>query len=90
MKRFLLAALIALAAVPASAASVGVSIGFNQPGFHGDIHVGDYHRPHAIYHRPVAVYPAPVIVGYRPVYGHHGYRGYGHWKHSRHGRHCRH
>ncbi len=90
LRNLLLAGLLASASVPASAASLGVSVGFNQPGLHGTIHVGDFYRPRVTYARPVVVYPQPVVIGYQPVYGYGGYRGRGHWKQERHHRHCRH
>lgn len=55
-----LLALAGLAAMPAQAADVGVSIGFSQPGVYGRIDIGRYPQP-------VLVAPQPVYVG-RPVY----------------------
>jgi len=52
--------LAGLAAVPAQAADVGVSIGFSQPGVYGRVDIGRYPQP-------VLIAPQPVIVG-RPVY----------------------
>jgi len=93
LKHALFATILTAASVPASAASLGVSIGFNPPGLHGTVQAGDFYRPYrprVIYPQPVLVYPAPVVADYRPAYGHYGSKGYGHWKHRRHDRHCRH
>jgi hypothetical protein len=63
MKRFLIAAAIAAAAVttPALAADVGVSISIGQPGFYGQIDIGDYPRPQVIYRQPVIVERVQVV-----------------------------
>ncbi len=53
-------ALAGLAALPAQAADIGVSIGFSQPGVYGRIDIGQYPQP-------VVVAPQPVIIG-QPVY----------------------
>ncbi|MFG6485135.1 hypothetical protein ACG04R_00550 [Roseateles sp. BYS78W] len=52
--------LAGLAALPARAADIGVSIGFSQPGVYGRIDIGQYPQP-------VLIAPQPVIIG-RPVY----------------------
>lgn len=52
--------LASLAAQPARAADVGVSIGFSQPGVYGRVDIGRYPQP-------VLIAPQPVYVG-RPVY----------------------
>lgn len=56
----LLLTLAAVAAAPARATDVGVSIGFSQPGVYGRVDIGRYPAP-------VLVAPQPVIIG-RPVY----------------------
>ncbi|MEO6281309.1 hypothetical protein [Roseateles sp.] len=57
--------LAALAALPASATDVGVSIGFSQPGVYGRVDIGRYPQP-------VLVAPRPVVIGryadVQPVY----------------------
>lgn len=55
MKRILLAALITSTAAVANAADVGVSISVGQPGFYGQIDIGNYPRP-------MVVNPQPVII----------------------------
>ena len=69
MKQFVLLALIACAAVPASAATnVGVSIGINQPGVYGRIDLGNVPPPPVVYAQPMVIAPAPVAVYQRPIY----------------------
>ncbi|WP_413437684.1 hypothetical protein ACFDAU_14880 [Sulfuriferula sp. GW1] len=56
MKRFLFTALIAIAASPALAADVGVSVNIGQPGFYGQINIGNtYPRPQLIYAEPIVI-----------------------------------
>lgn len=57
MKRFLIAAAITAATIasPVLAGDVGVSINIGQPGFYGQIDIGDYPKPQVIYRRPVVV-----------------------------------
>ncbi|HYP66632.1 MAG TPA: hypothetical protein VEP67_00090 [Thiobacillaceae bacterium] len=83
MKRFLLAAALAAATLPAFAADVGVSINVGQPGFYGRIDIGDVPRPVLINPRPVIVQPVPVGVVRQPLYLH---VPPGHAKHWR--KHC--
>ena len=57
MKRFLFIIMITLAAASAQAADVGVSISVDQPGFYGEINIGDFRQPEVIYAQPVYVGP---------------------------------
>lgn len=41
MKRFLLASILAIVAVPVFAADVGVSINIGEPGFYGQLDIGN-------------------------------------------------
>ena len=67
MKRSLFAVLAIFAAVPAFA-EVGASIGIAQPGFYGQINIGDFPRPAVIYAQPTwSVRPAKVV-HYEPIY----------------------
>src|SRR5690606_5376007 len=68
MKRFLFAAALAAAAVPALAADVGVSISVGQPGFYGRIDIGRFPHPAVIYPEPVIIHPAPIGMVRRPIY----------------------
>jgi hypothetical protein len=68
MKRFLLALLMAGAAVPALAADigVGVSITVGDPNFYGRIDIGNFPEPRFIYRKPILV--ERVVVVEEPVY----------------------
>ena len=61
MKRFLFAAVLTVAMAPALAADVAVSVSVGQPGFYGQIDVGDYPPPRVLYRRPVMVQQVEVI-----------------------------
>lgn len=68
MKHLILAAGLAFATVgSAHATDVGVSISLGQPGFYGQIDIGNYPRPRVIYAEPVVIHRAPRVV-YEPVY----------------------
>ena len=69
MKKILCATLIVCAA-PAVAADVGVSISIGQPGFYGQIDIGDVPQPQLIYARPVVIQRAPEYVSVAPIYLH--------------------
>ena len=63
MKRFLIAAAVAAATVatPALAADVGVSVSIGQPGFYGQIDIGDYYPPpQVIYRQPIVIERVPM------------------------------
>ena len=66
MKIFLLIIIALAFAVSAQAADVGVSISVGQPGFYGQIDIGNFPRPQVIYPEPVVIAPAPVHYG--PIY----------------------
>lgn len=69
MKRLLsVLSLMALYSAGAAAADVGVSISVGQPGFYGQLDIGDFPRPSLVYSRPVVIergYPRGMI---EPVY----------------------
>jgi hypothetical protein len=50
------------------AADVGVSITVGQPGFYGQIDIGDAPRPRVIYREPIIIEAAPVYVAHQPLY----------------------
>ena len=50
----------AILVTPAFAADVGVSISVGQPGFYGQLDIGDYPRPQVIYRQPVIIDRAEV------------------------------
>lgn len=70
MKRAILLALAVgsatLAAVPARAADVGVSIGISQPGVYGRIDIGRFPQPAVVAARPVWGAPAHVRPAHPP------------------------
>lgn len=70
MKRYLLAGMAAFAAVPALAGDVSASIGISQPGFYGQINIGDRPRPAVIYAQPVWVERPRKVVYVEPIYMH--------------------
>ncbi len=72
MKRFcFVAALAAItASTPALAADVGVSISVGEPGFYGQIDIGNFPRPVLVHPRPLIIQPAPVGVVVEPIYLH--------------------
>ena len=61
MKRLLFVAALAVVIAPALAGDVAVSISVGQPGFYGQIDVGDYPPPRVLYRRPVMVEQVEVI-----------------------------
>lgn len=67
MKRILLAALLTVAAVPAFA-GVGVSVNIGEPGFYGQIDIGNAPAPEYVNVQPMV--SGPVIVGAAPIYLH--------------------
>ena len=82
MKKLLAALALVSAAYVASAnaADVGVSITVGQPGFYGQLDIGNYNYgpPQVVYRQPVLVerrnwYPAPVYVRVPPYQ-------YGNWR----------
>lgn len=82
MKYFLFAATVAVATAPALASDVGVSINVGQPGFYGQINIGNMPAPQLIYPQPILIQRAPGVV-YQPLYLH---VPPGHAKHW--GKHC--
>ena len=71
MKSLLIATMLAAFVAPATAAAdVGLSISVGQPGFYGQINIGDYPRPRLMYSRPVVVAPPAYGVAPPPIYLH--------------------
>lgn len=71
MGNFLLAALLSITSAPASANDSGISIHIGQPGFYGQINLGNhYPRPQLIYPDPVLVMPPAIAVQQQPIYLH--------------------
>lgn len=65
MKKFLFAAVLAVATVPAFA-SVGVSVTVGQPGFYGQIDLGDAPPPQVIYAQPMVIERS--VIPASPIY----------------------
>jgi len=69
MKRLIAALALTTAAVPALAAvDVGVSINVGQPGFYGQIDIGNAPRPVLVQPQPIVVQPVPRNVVVQPLY----------------------
>lgn len=64
----------------ASMAQVGVSISIGEPGFYGQIDLGDYPPPSLIYSRPVVIARGPVYDD-MPIYLRVPYAHYRDWRH---------
>ncbi|MCK9373781.1 MAG: hypothetical protein M0P91_11320 [Sulfuricurvum sp.] len=69
MKRYFLSAVIAAATLTTSAfaADVGVSVSIGQPGFYGQINIGDFPQPAVIYRQPIIINRG-VSMNRPPVY----------------------
>ena len=70
MKKVLCAAVLAVCVAPTLAADVGVSISIGQPGFYGQIDIGNVPRPQLVYAQPVVIQQAPEFVSAPPIYLH--------------------
>jgi hypothetical protein len=67
MRRSLFGLIAACTAVPALA-DVSASVAVSQPGFYGQINIGDFPRPAVIYAEPVWVARPAKVVYVQPVY----------------------
>ena len=83
MNKALYVALLGALATPAFAADVGVSISVGQPGFYGQINIGNMPPPQVVYEQPVVIARSPQYVSVEPIYLH---VPPGHEKHW--GKHC--
>jgi len=70
MKKIVCAAFLIATAIPAFAADVGVSISVGQPGFYGQINIGNVPPPPVVYAQPVVVTRSPQYVSAQPIYLH--------------------
>ncbi len=70
MTKFFYAALLGALAAPTFAADVGISITVGQPGFYGQLDIGNAPAPQLIYPQPVVIQRAPEYVSAAPVYLH--------------------
>jgi hypothetical protein len=69
MKHYFLSAVIAAATLTASAfaADVGVSVSIGQPGFFGQINIGDFPQPRVLYTQPIIV-EREISMNREPIY----------------------
>jgi hypothetical protein len=65
MKRLLFIAALTVFAAP-SFASVGVSVNIGEPGFYGQIDIGNYPQPRVVYAQPVII--QREVVASEPIY----------------------
>ena len=70
MKKTLCTALLGACGAPAFAGDVGVSIRIGQPGFYGQIDIGNVPRPQLVYAQPVVIQRAREYVAAAPIYLH--------------------
>jgi hypothetical protein len=70
MKRSLLMFALSMVAVPAIASDVGIAISVGQPGFYGQINLGNFPPPQVIYSQPVIVQPEPAYEPVEPIFLH--------------------
>ena len=68
MKRLLFTLIAAVPTIPALAGDVSATIGINQPGFYGQINIGDVPRPVVIYSQPVWIQRPAKVVYVEPIY----------------------
>ena len=80
LRRSLFAAALLLAAGAARADHLAVSVTLGQPGFYGQINLGDAAPPPVIYSQPTVVQVQPELVSAPPLYLHvpEGYER--HWR----------
>jgi hypothetical protein len=84
MKKFLFAAALAALSTPALAGDVAVSISVGEPGFYGQIDIGNVPQPRVVYARPVVIERVPEYRDAAPVYLHVPPGHEKHWS-----KHCR-
>jgi len=68
VKRLLFAVIAAVVAGPALAGDVSASVGIDQPGFYGQINIGDFPGPAVVYAEPVWIERPRRVVYVEPVY----------------------
>ena len=68
MKRLIYALFLAGVTTPAFAGDVGVTIRIGEPGFSGEINIGNYPRPQLYYAQPVIIERAPDYDEAPPLY----------------------
>jgi hypothetical protein len=68
MKRIVIALLMASATGATSAANVGVSVSIGEPGFYGQINIGNAPAPVVVNPQPVIIERGPTYVEQQPIY----------------------
>lgn len=68
--KFLAALLFVACAAPVIAADLSVSITVGQPGFFGQINIGNSPQPQLVYPQPVVVQQGPEFISAPPIYLH--------------------
>lgn len=67
----LLAAIVAMTPVQSVTADLGISLRIGQPGFYGEIHLGEFFpAPELIYTEPVIIHRPSVHIVQQPIYLH--------------------
>ena len=84
MKHVLLAVALVTVGALALADGVAVSIRVGEPGFFGQIEIGNMPPPRVVYLRPVVIERVPEYAGVAPIYLHVPPGHEKHWK-----KHCR-
>lgn len=70
VKIALIAASLLSVSAAASAGDLSIAIGIDQPGFYGQINIGDYPRPAVIYAQPIVIERGPAYLEGTPIYLH--------------------
>ena len=70
IKRILCVAVFSAGVTPALPADVAVSISVGQPGFYGQIDIGNFPQPRVVYAQPVIIQRSPEIIPVAPIYLH--------------------
>lgn len=68
--KILWAALFTACAAPAFAGDVGVSINVGEPGYYGQIDIGNVPPPQLVYPQPVVIRQGPEFASAPPIYLH--------------------
>lgn len=68
MKTLICAASLLVLTSVAMASDAGVSINVGQPGFYGQIDIGDFPRPRVVYAQPVIIERQERYVDQQPIY----------------------
>jgi hypothetical protein len=68
--KFLAVAILVICAVPVNAGDLGLSITVGQPGFFGQISLGNIPQPQLIYPQSVVIQQVPEFVSAPPIYLH--------------------